>query len=100
MVRVPKPDAKKLLSDVAADKLFWSNDGQVFKNLKELERGLANMSDAAFSYHANDQKNDFARWVKDVIGDDKLAQDLMRAKARPQANKLVADRVAFLQRRA
>ena len=94
------PDAKKLLSDVPADKLFWNKDGQVFKNLKELERGLANMNDEAFLYHANDQKNDFSKWVKDVVGDDKLAQDLMRARTRAQANKVVADRVAFLQRRA
>lgn len=99
MARTVRLDAKKLLSDAPSDKLFWSHDGQVFKNLKELERGLANMSDETFRYHVSEQKNDFGNWVRDVIGDQTLARALVKARTRLRATKVVANRVAYLQRR-
>ncbi len=58
------------------------------------------MSDETFSFHLNESKNDFRNWVKDVIGDEKLARDLEASNDRNQAIKAVADRNVYLKRRA
>ncbi|MBI2830169.1 MAG: hypothetical protein HYX81_03325 [Chloroflexi bacterium] len=84
------------LVNVPAENAFWCNDGRILYNLKDLEDALSNMSDNTYQYHANDQKNDFANWARDVFGDQKLASDLMKAKSQAQAAKAVNQRLASL----
>jgi|GEM_PF-5718541 len=36
-------------------------------------------------------------WVRDVIGDDKLARDLARARSREQAGRAVVQRLSLLR---
>lgn len=67
------------------------------KNLQELETALREMEDETFSHHVSEARNDFSNWVKDVIGDDKLAGDLNRSKTKTQAAKYVDDRITWLQ---
>ena len=88
--------ARKLLGDVPEGKQFYSNDGRVMKNLGELSLALGEMSDDNFSYHSNPAKTDFSNWVKDVIGDEKLATDLQKSGNRVKASKAVSDRIAWL----
>jgi hypothetical protein len=95
-VKVTKQDAEKLLANVPEDHSFWCNDGRVFRNIRDLSDGLANMSDETFAYHVNDEKNDFSNWLKDVIEDEKLAEDLESPITRQDAAKRVNDRVTFL----
>ncbi len=99
MAEVSKSIAQKWLGDVPEDKQFWCQDGRAFKNLQELWAGINEMSEEAFRAHVNESKNDFSNWVRDVIGDDKLAGDLRLSAARAQAAKSVADRIAYLKRR-
>jgi len=54
------------------------------------------MSDETFNHHANEGRKDFGNWVRDVIGDQKLANDLDKSPTRNQAAKNVTKRVAFL----
>ena len=89
--------ARKTLGDVPEDKQFFSSDGKVLKNLSELSIALAEMSDGTFSYHSNATKTDFSNWVKDVIGDEKLALDLQKSASRLKASKAVFDRIAWLR---
>ncbi|MBI4295547.1 MAG: hypothetical protein HY667_00370 [Chloroflexi bacterium] len=96
MATVMKQEAAKMLPNAPAEKVFWCNDGQILSNLKDMESALNNMSDDTFGYHANDQKNDFANWVRDVFGDQKLSNDLVKARSRAQAAKAVSQRIASL----
>ena len=94
---VSKSAGKKLLADVPDDKRFWCYDGQVLRNLSDLETSLKTMEQDIFSYHLNDNKNDFSNWVRDVIGDDKLALDLQKSKTRAQAARYVSARMTRLR---
>jgi hypothetical protein len=91
-----KSVAEEMLEDVPKEKRFWCRDGQVLRNMQELETALKEMTEGAFRYHSNETKNDFSNWVRDVIGDEKLARDLLRSGTRAQAAKSVASRVAWL----
>ena len=102
MVKKAKPQAKakkqpeKLLVKVPAEYVFWCHDGSIFADINELARGLAAMSDETFGYHSNLEKQDFSNWVKGVIGDEQLANDLARAISRLQAAEYVVARIALL----
>jgi len=83
---------KLCLSDVTVDKVFWCHDGRVMKNLDELSVALREMSEDTFRYHVTADKNDFSKWVEDVIGDHELSAVLKNSSTRSQAGKLVAGR--------
>lgn len=95
-VRVPKIIAQKYLATVQEDKIFRSLDGKILNNLEELAQGLSNMSDDTYMYHASGSKNDFATWVRVVIGDNELAADLKTTVSRANAANKVRDRVYYL----
>lgn len=97
MVRITRSVAEKRLGDVEQDKRFWCQDGRVLKNLYELEDALRKMGEGTFRHHASEARNDFSRWVKDVIGDEKLARDLSKSTTQTQAARVVADRIAWLK---
>lgn len=97
MSGIVKLDAAKLLSKVPEEHVFWCRDGQVFRNMSELAQALASMNDETFVFHSNAERNDFANWVRDIIGDGKLARDLVRSHNLTQTAKVVAERVNFLK---
>ncbi|MFP3897826.1 MAG: hypothetical protein ACLFVD_00715 [Dehalococcoidia bacterium] len=97
IVRISKEEASRRLADVPDDKRFWCRDGRLIKNLRELGSALNEMSAESFDHHSGQGRSDFANWVREVIGDEKLAKDLARAKSPGQAGKAVAERVSFLE---
>jgi len=97
IVKISKEEAKRRLGDVPDDKRFWCHDGRNVKNLRELRKALIDVSDETFHYHSGGERNDFSKWVREVVGDDKLAGDLGRTKSCIQASKAVADRISFLE---
>jgi len=86
----------KLLDKVPEESIFRCHDGRTFRNIKELAEGLDAMSNDTFAYHVNSEKNDFSEWVREVIGDEKLAGDMAKTTNRTQVAKCVNTRLASL----
>ena len=97
MAMITKVSAKSVLGDVPEDRWFLCSDGLVLKNLRELETALKKMSADTYHHHANDSNNDFSNWIKDVIGDDKLADALRNNGTQSEAAKTVAGRISWLK---
>jgi hypothetical protein len=97
IVKISKEEAKRRLSDVPDEKRFWCHDGKNIKNLRELRKALIDMSDETFHYHSGAERKDFSKWIREVVGDDKLAKDLNEVKFRMQASQAVAERISFLE---
>ncbi len=95
-----KEDAQRVLKHVPDEKRFYTHDGTILSNLHELKAALGKMAHGTYTHHVADHKNDFARWVREVLGDDKLASDLMKVSTQKEAAKLVAERITWLQARA
>lgn len=76
MTKISREEATRYLADVPEEYVFRCHDSRVFKDLRELRDGLANMTEEVYAYHANTERNDFSRWVRDVIKDEKLAAEL------------------------
>lgn len=65
-------------------KYFWLANGTVIRNIYELSDALRVMSDELFSKHVNENKNDIAKWVNDVLKNEHLSQKLNKAKTRKE----------------
>jgi len=88
-----------LLADVPKEYAFRCHDGLILQSMKQLGSALNSMTDETYVFHANTEKNDFSNWVRDIIKDGMLANDLQKATNRAQAAKLVANRMAILSKK-
>lgn len=95
-----KESAVKALSDVLPENNFWVCDGSILKNLDELLKFLKATNNDVYAYHVNQEKNDFSNWMKDVIGDIKLAGDISKAKNKREAIKILGERVKWLRKKS
>ena len=97
---VSKNEARRYLCDVAPEQCFWVNNGPILKNIEELANTLPGISDDIFQHHVNSEKNDFSNWIRDVVGDQKLANNLLSSKNKGSALKKVRNRVNSLRKKA
>ena len=94
--RITKAQAKKFLGRVPEQNAFWCADGCIFRDIGELRDALAGMSDQTFGYHCNLQKKDFSNWIREVVGDVKLAQALETVPNREHAARILEERCNLL----
>lgn len=73
---------KKILGEAPVEHHFVVADGKRLRNVIELADALETMTEEIFRHHANEFRNDFSNWVKDVFYDHSLAEDISRAKNR------------------
>ena len=95
-----KEEAKRILCGVDGERCFWVNNGPVLRSLDELYTALSEMGKETFSHHASKDKNDFSAWIRDVLGDQKLAEDLMKTKSKKEMAAKVKQRVQYLKKAA
>src|SRR3989338_3692367 len=93
-----KEEAQRILRDVNPEQCFWVNNGPVLKNLDELYKALSEMSKDAFKHHVNKEKNDFSSWIRDILGDQKLAEDIAKAKSKSAIAAKVKQRLRQLKK--
>ncbi|MBI2144652.1 hypothetical protein HYU17_05935 [Candidatus Woesearchaeota archaeon] len=98
MAKPTAEEAKRLLANTAPEKAFWVNNGPVLKNTIELAGAAKKLTPEQFTHHANSQKNDFATWVQEAIGDSDLAQRLRKMKTKEGFASVVAGRLRELQK--
>ena len=93
-------EAAKYLCDAAPDHCFWVNNGPILKNVEELADALESISEDTYRYNANKGKNDCSKWISEIIGDNKLANDLLSAKNKNSAVNKVRARLNSLKKKA
>jgi len=84
---------KKVLGEAPIEHHFVVADGRKLKNIIELADALETMTEEIYSHHANEFKNDFSNWVKDVFYDHSLAEDISRARNRMETQIAVLRRL-------
>ena len=95
-----KYEAKRYLCDVAPEQCFWVNNGPILKSIDDLSNELPNMSDETYRHHVCNGNNDFSKWVNNIIGDKKLANDLLSSKTKDSAMKKLNSRLAVLKKKS
>ncbi|GEM_PF-944785 len=85
-----------LLNDVNENEYFRVNDGTILKNLNDLLESLKTMPSEIFHSHVTEDRNDFANWVRNSVGDRVLADRLEGTKKQDQMYRLVQRRIEEL----
>ncbi|MBN2518101.1 MAG: hypothetical protein JXB14_04605 [Candidatus Altiarchaeota archaeon] len=99
--RRPVLQAVHILEDSQTpEELFFAKDGRVLRNLWELEEFLRNVDDETFAHHVNEERNDFAEWVWEVVQDYELGRMIAETTQKEEMNELVNDRLLELEKLA
>jgi hypothetical protein len=77
--------------EVPFEKQFHFRDGTSVASLEQLRQKLESISYQEFYHHVNAQKNDFAAWVRYVLRDDHLADDLQRVTSIVETVEIIND---------
>ena len=94
-----KDCAVRLLSDVKhPNHHFRVINGLELRNMCDLADALEVMDDQTFAYHVNDTRNDFAEWVKDILGDQHLAEKMENLESRDDYAKAANVRVDYFKK--
>jgi hypothetical protein len=97
VIAMRKRITKSMLNDVPDECAFWCCDGVIIKSLEGLYIALKKMSQETFHYHLNHNKNDFSKWVKEVIGDITLARQLDKTATRASMEAKILHRIDWLK---
>ena len=98
LAKLKSEEARRILSNTPPDKAFWVNNGPVLKNIIELAAAAKKLTEQQFAHHVNKAKNDFAKWVDEVIRDSELAKQLRRIKTKDDIAHIVTNRLRQLQK--
>lgn len=97
--KIPIEDAEMILGDVKPAQCFWVNNGPIIHNLHEMSDTLNYMKDEVFKHHVNEEKNDIANWVRDVLKDNKLADSIKRIMRKDRVLDRINERIKQLEKR-
>jgi len=64
------------------EKCFWVYNGPVVDTLEHLREAVEYMSQEQYAYHVRGKENDFAAWVRDVLGCDSCADALLKTRSK------------------
>ncbi len=67
-------------TEAKPEQYFILVTGVPLKNLRELAHSLENMNDWVFNHHVNDSRNDFSNWVRDVLEEHELSEEIRLVK--------------------
>ena len=90
---------EKVLSDCEPDKSFWTCNGTICRNIYELMNNILGLNEESFRYHVNTdhQKNDFAKWISEVLGDEELALRLQGVTDKEKYLEIIRQRIKELE---
>ncbi len=97
MNRLNKEYAKRILEDVPYQKAFRLHLSTTLTNLHELAEALDVMSEYTFSHHVTKERNDFATWIRNSIGDTTLANKVQKQISKEKITKLIHRRLIELE---
>jgi hypothetical protein len=86
-------DKVNYFSNVPEWHYFRTFDGKVLKSLSELCDFLRDCSNDSFSFHVDSNKNDFANWIKEIIFDVSLADEIRNIKDKMQMRDIILSKL-------
>jgi hypothetical protein len=86
---------KNFLNKVNKEHVFITENKEI-KNISELLEHLKSEK-KIFDLHVTPEKNDFAKWIKEVVKDYKLAETLYLSKDYDQTIDIIEERIKFLE---
>lgn len=86
-----------LFKNVSPEEIFHLDNGLKVSNIRDLVHQLELMNDKTFKAHVNEEKNDFANWIRYVFKDDVLANRLHKSNKKEEIIQILEDRIVELE---
>jgi len=86
---VQQPEQKT--EELHPDFHFKLPDGTEIKSVQGLKDALGSLDEAHFKEHVNDEKNDFAEWLRVVLDNDEIADKVAKEKTAPGILAIIKD---------
>ena len=83
----------KFLDNVKPENNFILNNGFVIKSIPELANVLDELDDNVFYHHVNNERNDFANWIQNCIGDSVLVNRIRKISTKDELVDLLNARI-------
>lgn len=77
--------------DIPQEKWFHFRDGSSASGLEELQHKLEGISYQEFYHHVNQDKNDFASWIRHVLDENNLADELEQVSSIVETVEIIRD---------
>lgn len=90
-------EARRILSSVQKTQSFWLCTNENLRSLSSLISSLQKVNDDVFRYHVNREKNDFERWIREIVKDKELAREIARVKTKETLIRKISERVSELK---
>ena len=84
---------ESLYADLPKEKKFFTRNGKTISNLMELYEKLKIMPEEEFQAHVNEEKDDFAKWIDEVLKEKSLADIIRGLKQRDELVSLLAKEI-------
>jgi len=68
---------------------FRLHGGGTLSSIYQMKKAIAAMPEAVFNHHVNQERHDFACWVKDVIGLPEVAMLMESARSREELSRML-----------
>ena len=72
---------------------FFAANGKQAGSIEEIIPVIASLDEGQLGHHVNAHKNDFGAWIRDCFHENKLADDLQRAKSREDMLRILQEHV-------
>jgi hypothetical protein len=79
MGKTKKP---KKVYEAPEESYFWVFNGPILRSINDLADALDDMTKDQFEFHTKRNGNDFANWINNVFGEEKLAQKVSKLKSK------------------
>ncbi len=80
-----KVHKKEIVQEILPEQHFMLCNGTSVKSINELALLMDKLSDEEFSFHVNDNKNDFSNWIRDVFDQSNLADGLSKTTCKKES---------------
>ena len=77
--------------DIPYEKQFHFKDGSSAADIEQLKKKVEGISYQEFYHHVNTQKNDFSSWIRHVLHEEQLADDLQKVTSIVETVEILAD---------
>lgn len=84
---------------IKEENYFYVHNGAVLKSKEDLLGCLRNIDDESFNHHVNPEKNDFASWVRDILKDKNLSENLFKTGDREEMVDLIEGTIQLKKER-
>ncbi|MFH1209870.1 MAG: hypothetical protein V1663_03715 [archaeon] len=87
---IDEKNKSKMYENIKPEHYFYLNNGNIIKNLFELNNTLKTVDEETFKHHVTENRNDFSIWVRDVLKDDRLANSISKATTREDMIRILS----------